>query len=64
MAQVIRGLSGLAVAALAATSVGAQMRLPLTSPPLVHPPVGRHGPATVVVELETREVREALAGEP
>ncbi len=60
-------------AVVAAAGVGAQVRgtgrreVPevrarMASPPLVPPPVARTSPARVVVELETTEMRAALAG--
>lgn len=51
----------LAAASLATHSAGAQIKAILTSPPSVPPPVLRKDPTKVIVELETREVRGALA---
>lgn len=57
-------LAALAVGTNAARPDGAPappLREALSAPPAVPPPIARSAPATVVVELETREVRARLA---
>jgi nitrite reductase (NO-forming) len=45
----------------AATAALPEVKAVLTAPPLVPPPVNRQGPARVIVELETTEVKGTLA---
>ncbi len=50
-----------ATALVADIGAEGQLRASLTSPPFVPPPIARTKPARVIVELQTKEVRGALA---